>query len=176
MTGSTGGFVEEFLREAERKPQKGFATCRNERITLFDLHRRSGSLANALVDMGIEAGHRVVVMMRNSPRSLCVMFGLGRFGVIWVPANVQLKGDGLRYLIEHSDPKAIICDEAFLDALAECGADLERITTIATGRDEGTIPLEELLRKEAAFVGTCPRRTTCSQSCTRPALPAVPRA
>lgn len=123
---------------AARSGDAVYATFNGVPIHFDELHRQSDSVAVELRNMGVHAGDRVALMLRNSPESLSALFGIAKSGAVWVPVNIQAKGDSLKYLIEHSSPKVIIANEDILPNLQECGADLSQ-TIIVTDIGERSI-------------------------------------
>jgi crotonobetaine/carnitine-CoA ligase len=104
------GFVSLLTDRAAREPERVYARFCGEAVTYVSLERQSGAFAAHLRRRGILAGDRVAVMMRNSIASMAVVFGLARAGVAWVPVNAQQRGEGLRYLLTHPQPKLVVAD------------------------------------------------------------------
>ncbi|MDP3317975.1 MAG: AMP-binding protein, partial [Bosea sp. (in: a-proteobacteria)] len=105
------GFVDLLTRCAARNPAKVYARYCGEPVTYGEIERSSSAFAAHLRARGLQRGDRVAVMMRNSVAAIAVVFGLARAGVAWVPVNAQQRGEGLRYLLTHSQPKLIVADE-----------------------------------------------------------------
>ncbi len=116
------GFLPAFRRKARRVPDRVFAVFEGRPITFSDLDRMSDALAAGLRRLGLARGDRVAVMLRNGPAALAVPFGLGKAGVLWVPVNVQQRGDSLRHVLEHSAPRAILAEADLVGAIRESGA------------------------------------------------------
>lgn len=114
MTLSDDGFVGLLPARASADPARLYARFCGEPVTYGDLDRRSAALAAHLRGRAIAAGERVAVMMRNSPSTIAVIFGLARAGIAWVPINAQQRGEGLRYLLTHSRPRLVIADADLL--------------------------------------------------------------
>ena len=74
------------------------------------LDRDSDSLACAFMAQGLTKGDRVAVMMNNSLMALTVIFALSKAGLVWIPVNAQQRGEGLRYILDHSEPRLFIAD------------------------------------------------------------------
>jgi len=130
------GFLPLFLDAAARDPDRVFARFDGRPITLGLLDGLSAAFAGTLAALG--PGARVAVMMNNAPETLVVLFGIARAGAVWVPINARLKGDGLRYILEHCAPAMLVVDAAFLPKVVESGADIAGVRTLAAGgeRDE----------------------------------------
>lgn len=147
MTPDSDGFLPLFLQEAARDPERIFASFSGRPLTFGLLHRMSTAFASALAGRGFAPGTRIAVLMNNRPETLAVLFGIARAGAIWVPINARLKGDGLRYVLEHCEARVIVADVDLLRTAAESGVNLSDIWTVVAGGHEDQ--LEPLLRNEA---------------------------
>jgi carnitine-CoA ligase len=121
---TAGGFVELLFAKAAREPKACFASFEGEPIAFAALARMAERVAVGLRRQGVGRGMRVAVMMRNSPASLALVFGLARAGIVWVPVNAQLRGPGLAYVLDHCEPSLAIVDAALLPTMRDCGSAL----------------------------------------------------
>ena len=92
-----------------------FVYCRfgDEALTLGELDRRVNRFANGLLALGLERGDRVAVMLPNHPDYVVAFLAAARIGVCQVPVNVNLRGAGLAYVLEHSKLRGLIVDARF---------------------------------------------------------------
>lgn len=67
-------------------------------------------IAGGLLNRGIKMGDRVVVHMNNRPEFLAALLAVTRIGAIVVPTIASYTGDELRYVVDHADAAAIVCD------------------------------------------------------------------
>ena len=118
------GFVPSFLSLARAQPDRHFARFAGEPVSFGRLLRESGAIARMLRQRGLRLGDRVGVMQHNSLVALPTLYALARAGLIWVPVNAQLRGDGLRYILEHCAPSLVIADDEMLPVIAASGAAL----------------------------------------------------
>ena len=142
------GFVDLLTRCAARDPDRIYARYCGVPVSYGDIERSSSAFAAHLRARGLKPGDRVAVMMRNSVATIAIVFGLARAGVAWIPVNAQQRGEGLRYLLTHPQPKLILADadlaELVEDALAgttappilKQGAELDAILGGVAGFDE----------------------------------------
>lgn len=120
-------------------------------ITFGDYDRATSRVANGLAAHGAKPGDGVAILMTNCPEYLFLFYGLPRGGFYSVPINVALKGDGLKYILENSDVKFLVVDDALYPKIAELGEPIGAIDKIFVRRTSdaplprGTIDLEELL-------------------------------
>jgi carnitine-CoA ligase len=116
------GFVHLLLEKARTSGDESFGRFEGRRISFRELDRMSSAFALDMRRRGIRRGDRVAVMLRNSIPVLAVIFGLAKAGVVWVPVNVRQVGDGLRHILEHSDPALLVVDAELVGAISQSGA------------------------------------------------------
>jgi len=86
-----------------------------EKYTYKDMHEQSNRLANGLLKLGIKKGVGISLYEINSPEYLFVLFAAFKMGCYCVLVNTGLKGDGLQYIIDHSDSKVLVIHWTFID-------------------------------------------------------------
>ena len=158
MAGTDGadGFIAPFLKLCTDTGRL-FATFDGTPITFGQLERWSAAIAAAFGKRGLSPGDRVAVMLRNSPAAIAVVLGLARARLIWVPVNVQQRGEGLRYILEHSEPSLLIAEKDLLQTVAESGARIpDRIVSAASGEAEPDLSLQSILRQAVSFSDILP--------------------
>ena len=82
---------------------------------------------NFLLKHGGGKGKGLGIFMRNSPRFLDLFFGAQKIGMYLVPINPELRGDGLTYLINHSDIQYIVADAELLGPFEAVSDQVENI-------------------------------------------------
>lgn len=92
-----------------------FVYCRfgDEALTLGELDCRINRFANGLLALGLKRGDRVAVMLPNHPDYVVTFLAAARVGICQVPVNVNLRGAGLAYVLEHSQLRGLIIDARF---------------------------------------------------------------
>ncbi|MFK0386922.1 AMP-binding protein [Agrobacterium sp. NPDC090273] len=151
MTVTIKDFLGSFKTKADRVPDQVFARFNGAPITFGLLDSMSDSFAAELRRRGLQHGDRVAVMMRNSRFSLAVLFGLAKAGVVWVPVNAQLRGEGLKYILEHCEPGTVVCDADLLDTVNESGVTIDTSNIIVAGGEEPSPALETILAAQVRF-------------------------
>ncbi|MCC7275549.1 MAG: AMP-binding protein [Alphaproteobacteria bacterium] len=153
---AAAGFLDLFADRARRCGGRIFARFDGAPVTFADLDRRSAALAAALARRGLRAGDRVAVMLRNSPACVVVLLALARAGLVWVPVNVQQRGAGLRYVLEHARPALAVAEADLVATLADAGGLPEGAPILRHG-DPGAGPsLEALVDSGEAFAAPPP--------------------
>jgi crotonobetaine/carnitine-CoA ligase len=148
MAETETGFWGLFAAIAAEQGDRVYARFDGSPITFAMLDRMSASVAAGLQDLGVGRGDRVAVMMRNSPGSLALIFALARAGMVWVPVNAQLRGEGLRHVLTHAEPRLVIADAELLPRIAEANASLAGMPVVVAG-GEGAHRLEPMLESGA---------------------------
>jgi carnitine-CoA ligase len=112
-----GNIYDLLIRAAAADP--GHVVCRlgDQTMTRGELARRASAFAGALERRGLRRATRIAVMLDNSPDHLAVIFGLAKAGMVWVPVNTRLRGDGLIYILEHSEPSLVLAEAAMAPLL-----------------------------------------------------------
>ena len=65
---------------------------------------------------------------------------LMRSGMVWVPVNAHAVGEGLRHVLTHAEPRALVADRELLPRIAECAAPLEGVVrVVAAGERDVTL-------------------------------------
>ena len=90
----------------------------DSRITFAELERSVKRLATGLASLGLGPGDRVAVMLTNHPDHVVAFLALATLGVTQIPINIHLRGLGLRYVVEHSEARAILADQRFSTEIA----------------------------------------------------------
>lgn len=149
MIDTDDGFVARLVAQAGAAPERLFARYDGAPVTFGDVDRGSDALAAALMGAGVGKGDRVAVMTRNSTLVVALMFAIGKCGAVWVPINVQARGDNLAYILEHSRPSALVANVDVLDQVEACGAALDGVKTWTVGEAGGGRSLEVLMSDAA---------------------------
>lgn len=113
--------------KAEQLKDKTFLLFEDQKISFKDLNERSNRVANGLLDLGVQPGDGVGLMMPNTPEFLYTFFGTQKIGAYVVPINVALKGEGLSYIINHSDSKALVINHNYIDEYSSIRGGLNNI-------------------------------------------------
>ena len=109
---------------AARTPDKPLAIFGDRTVSYGDMLGWSGRLAAGLSDLGVGAGDVVALLSYNSTEFLATIFAANHLGAIAMPINWRLAAAELRYLLEHSEARVLVCDEALLDLANEATTDI----------------------------------------------------
>ena len=113
-----------------------------ERITYDQLDDRVNRVGNGLEALGVTKGDKVCLMLPNIPEFLYTWWGNAKLGGVTVPLNTALKGEGLSYLINHSDAETLVVSDRYMPALGEVRGSLRNVRHLIVLADEPTAPGE----------------------------------
>ena len=120
-----------------------------------DFHILSNRLGNGLFKLGLKKGDGVALMEINSPEFLLTIFATFKMGAYSVMVNVSLRGEGLKYIIDHSDASAIIVHWSFLPAIVDIKSELSKIKYLIVDINgapddfklpEGAVSIQEVMQ------------------------------
>ena len=100
------------------------------KVTYEEMNENANRVANSFLNLGIEKGDKVCMVMTNSVEFHYVRFALAKIGAVMVPINVALKGDLLRYIIDNADASVIIVDSDLLDRIVFIQEEIKKIKNI----------------------------------------------
>ena len=107
--------IGDFLRRvASRDPGKTALVLHEARLTYGELNEDVSRCAQALLAAGLKPGDRVATICANSLEYVVIMFGIHRAGLIWVPINIHLALDDVRYIVEHSEARFVVIDNEYM--------------------------------------------------------------
>ena len=106
-------------------------------ITYRQFLATSRRIANTLVEMGLEPGSCVAIQVEKSPEMLNIYAACAQAGLVFLPLNPSYTVDELKYFIENSEARLIICDEKNREELAvicqRLGRKIETLNSNSTG-------------------------------------------
>jgi carnitine-CoA ligase len=105
-------------RRAELSPDSRCLTHGGVTRTYAQMLAAADQAAAALVSLGIRKGAKVAALLPNSTEILDIWLGAALLGAVFVPVNTGLRGEGLGYIIEHSEAEFIALDESLADTLS----------------------------------------------------------
>lgn len=115
---------------ARRNPDKIFLYYENETFTFRQMDDNANRMANFLLKHGGGKGKGLGIFMKNSPRFLDLFFGAQKIGMYLVPINPELKGEGLSYIINHSDIESLVLDAELIPSFQTAAGEVENLRRI----------------------------------------------
>ena len=149
---------------ATRSPEKAMTVFEGEVTTYGDMARRATELAGGLARHGVGRGDVVALLSYNSPEFLETVFAANCLGAIAMPINWRLAAPEVRYILEHSGSRALVCDERLVDlahdALAGLDGPILRVCASAVPVDGWTALVDLRVRERGRSAGHRPRPMT----------------
>jgi carnitine-CoA ligase len=117
-------------KQAKVYPQKPFIYFEDQTISFGEADDLTNSVGNYLSAIGFSQGDGLGIMMGNCPEFIYTYYATQRMGMYMVPINTALRGDGLEYIINHSDIKILIIDAEQLPHIEAIKGGLKNIESI----------------------------------------------
>ncbi len=90
----------------------------------------AGRIAGGLGDRGVARGDVVALLSYNSLEFLATIFAANYLGAIAMPINWRLAAAELRYLLEHSEARVLVCDRDLLGLANEATNGLDGLARV----------------------------------------------
>jgi len=108
---------------ARRTPGKALAVFGDEVVTYQAMVDRAAALAAGWRERGVGAGDVIGLLSYNSIEFLVTIFAANHLGAIAMPINWRLAAEEIRFILDHSQARVLVCDAALVE-LATAAADL----------------------------------------------------
>jgi len=110
-----------------------------DKFSASQINEMGRRLANGLKSIGIGRGDHVVVSLSNSPEVFACFAAIWRLGAVIVPIMFLLGEDETRYILDHSDAKAVITSADLMEKIQNAAEGIDRIQHIIVpgGADRG---------------------------------------
>ena len=136
-----------FDEAAARWPKRDALVFYGRGITYGELHDATERLACALADLGVKKGDRVALYLVNSPQFVIAYFAALKCGAVVTCISPLYTSHELRYQLEDSGARVIVCQDILYEKVAKSGAPLD--ATIVTAVCEYLPPLKRLFDRAA---------------------------
>jgi acyl-CoA synthetase (AMP-forming)/AMP-acid ligase II len=132
---------------AGRSPDQPITVFGDETVTYGEMATRAAAVAAGLRERGVDAGAVVALLSYNCTEFLETIFAANYLGAIVMPINWRLAAPEVRYILDHSEARALVCDEALVDLANEATTGQEQRLVracVARQRIDGWTPFAEL--------------------------------
>lgn len=109
------------------------------RFSFEEQNRRANRVARQLQGRGVGQGTGVALMLSNHPRFLDAFFAVQKLGGYAVPVNTALVGDGLQYILGHSESSVAICDHETAERVAALRDRLPKLAHVWVNEAEAPV-------------------------------------
>lgn len=90
-----------------------------KRITYAELKEKSDCLALGLLDLGLNKGDRVMILLPRLPEAYVAYLGCLKAGLVILPGSEMLRAGDILYRLKHAAVKAVIADESLTERVDE---------------------------------------------------------
>ena len=129
------------------------------RMKYHELKRQSDAFANALADLGVKKGDRVIVFLPTCPQFIISDFAILKAGAVLVPCSPILKAPELSHQAQESGADTIICLNIHLETVKSIKAKTRIKNIIITSLEDYSPSESEEIN---AITGTYPLRKLIS--------------
>jgi len=160
----TYNFADQWEAVSDRVAEREALVCGDRRLTYAQLEERANRLANHLLANDVKPGEFVGCYLSNGTEYLETL--LACFKVRAVPVNINYRyvTEELRYLLVDSGLVVLVCNERFVDSVAEVAADVPALRhTIVVAEGSGGVAADlsgvpDGIDYDAALAGAAPDR------------------
>jgi acyl-CoA synthetase (AMP-forming)/AMP-acid ligase II len=132
---------------ASRHPDKAITVFEGAETSYAEMAARAQALAGGLAAGGVGKGDVAALLSYNCPEFLETVFAANCLGAVAMPINWRLAAPEVRYILEHSGAKALMCDEALVALAGEATKGIESTLVracVSPAPPEGWVALAEL--------------------------------
>jgi benzoate-CoA ligase len=110
-------------------------------LSYADLDHASSRHGNALRDLGVTPGERVLLLLKDSPTLFMTYLGAMKLGAVPVALNLRLTSDNLLYTLHDSAARVLVLDPEFVPLLEPLAGRLDPgLAILLGGADAGNLP------------------------------------
>ncbi len=138
--------------QAEKYKDKPFLYWQDETVSYSQINELTNKVANFLYDLGIRKGDKVSVYLPNMPQYVYLYLGIPKIGAVTGPVNALFKPREVKFVVGHSEAKALVTIPKFMPLVNEIKKDLPNLKhVIVIGEPvDGTLNFTELMNKASA--------------------------
>ncbi len=140
-----------FDEATERAPGRPAVVFYGRTITYGELREATDRLANALASLGVRKGDRVALYLLNSPQFIIAYFAALKCGATVTPISPVYTSHEVRYQLEDSGARAIVCQDMLYEKVQKSGAAVD--LAIVTNVNEYLPALKRMFARKADVGG-----------------------
>src|SRR3954454_15614310 len=114
-------------------------TIEGARISYGELIKRTGQMANVLINSGVKPGDRVAAQTEKSVPGLVLYLAAVRAGAVYLPLNTAYTLNELEYFITDTEPSLVVCDPAKAEGIGPLAAKVGAEVLTLDGGGNGSL-------------------------------------
>lgn len=122
-----------FDEATERAPDRAAVVFYGREIRYRELREATDRFACALAGLGVKKGDRVALYVLNSPQFIIAYFAALKCGATVTPISPVYTSHEVRYQLEDSGARAVVCQDILYEKVAKCGAPLDFVVVTNVG-------------------------------------------
>jgi len=141
---------------AARYPENVAMVDGDRRYTYAEWDGRVNAVANALREIGVVKGDRVVQIIKNREENCAIHMACQKIGAINTPINFRWAAGEIEFCVEDAEPRVVVLEEATADKVLPVADHLRsdpRLLFVGPDAPEGTTSFDETV---AAAEGSRP--------------------
>jgi long-chain acyl-CoA synthetase len=136
----------------ERDPGRAAVVFYGRSISFRELRDATDRLACALSKLGLKKGDRIALYLVNSPQFIIAYFAALKCGATVTPISPVYTSHEVKYQLQDSGARAVICQDVLYDKVARTGVALD--FAVLTNVGEYLPALKRLLAKKTPVAGS----------------------
>ena len=154
----------DFLRNsAIQHPDQLAYICRTEKETYEGVYQKVKNIATHLIEMGVQKGDPVALLLNNSSEFLLAYYGILTAGAVVIPINPIYTQHEIQYILENSQSKIAIATNdlkaAFTQLHAKCFHLNQVVFVGEEPQEEWAVPFTQLVEAPVGIHGDFPTLT-----------------
>lgn len=118
---------------AARHPQKAAIVGEPRAATYAELSTLTNRVGNALLELGVLHGDRVLIVLPDSAEFIASFFGAAKIGAVAVPVNPFARSADFIHYIQDSEPRAAIVHSEALEAFLPASSERAQMPIVIVG-------------------------------------------
>ncbi|ASM71093.1 MULTISPECIES: class I adenylate-forming enzyme family protein [Roseobacteraceae] len=136
--------VEDYLAQqvATRPDALAFEDNTGVRVTYAQLDASADEIGARLIELGVVAGDRVLMLAENCVAAVALLFGAWKIGATVVPFNARQTAGEVQKIIDHAEPSALVCTSGASADAAAHGVRFDAVEAVGVYGTLSFAPLE----------------------------------
>ncbi|MGE7918631.1 long-chain-fatty-acid--CoA ligase [Viridibacillus sp. NPDC093762] len=140
-------------QNAVRHPEKMAVVYEDRSYTYGEFNETVNRFANGLLDLGVNKGEKVALMMKNSDFFAISYYACAKIGAVIVPMNFRLVEREANYILNQSDSVLVICDQDYEELIQASKNGIPAIRQVITVEKpiiEGNLSIEAIFSEDTS--------------------------
>ena len=129
-SGNANNLLTSIRSNVRKHPDTAALVCNDLRRTWKEVWERTNQLGNSLLELGLNRGDRVAMVMKNGVEFSETFIATAKAGLIKVPMNYNLKEVELAYQLNDCEASALFVHPEFLNRVRRAAKEVPTLRTI----------------------------------------------